>query len=213
MKTRILVSTLVLLLSTPLPGFAANVMYKYTNDQGDRVFSYTLPPGQARHGYQKIELGTGKVLETVAPQLPPDELAEQQRREQALRDCRNELRRIYTLYGTERDIQHAEAQSLESLERRVGQLQANLAIAERERAVLQGQAADAERAGRQIPASLVDKIERSQAQIDALQAEVVQRRDEQDRAQQRYRRELERFRDGTCPEPELDVAARGGAAA
>jgi chromosome segregation ATPase len=192
---------LPVLLAAAFSVAAASVMYRFANADGDPVYSYTLPPGQARHGYQKIDAQTGQVLESVAPQLPPQELAEKLRREQALKECRDELDRIYQLYGSETDIEYALQETLTSLDTRISQLQANLRQASREQGRLRSQAADLERAGREIPRTVLHNIERSGSQIGTLQREIEQRREEQDLARTRSGRELERFRDGTCPEP------------
>lgn len=192
---------LALLLLTAVTSTAATVMYRFENADGTPVYSYTLPAEQARYGYQRIDPQTGRVLETVAPQLPPHELAEKLRREQALTACRDELERIYNLYGAEADIDRALATALESLETRIGQLQANLRQAQREQQRLRAQAADVERAGREIPRRLLDNLERSRSQIENLKGEITQRESEQVQARARYTRELERYRDGTCPEP------------
>lgn len=192
---------LPLLLAAAFSVSAADVMYRFENADGSPVYSYTLPSDQARYGYQKIDPHTGRVLETVAPQLPPDELAAKLRREQALQDCRDDLERIYNLYGSRTDIERALQNALGSLETRIGQLEANLRQAEREQHRLRSQAADAERAGRQIPRQLLDNIDRSRSQIETLTGEIEHRRAEQVGASARYARELERFLDGTCPEP------------
>jgi hypothetical protein len=209
MRTRTYIAIVFLALA-PLSAGAGTVMFKYVNESGDRVYSYTLPPGQAEHGSQKIDLDTGQVIESVAPQLPPEKLAEKLRQERALAACREELRRLNALYGSEADIERAEQQTLASLETRIGQLQTNRAQAVRELERLRSQAADAERAGAQIPQTLMVKIERSQSQLDTLAQEIDQRRAEQDQARERYRRELERYRDGTCPAPEPAVAGSSG---
>ncbi len=188
------------LLSTWLVAAAAadSVMFKFTDQRGDVVYSYTLPPGQARLGYQKVDVSTGQVVESVAPQLPPEELAEQLRREEALNACRAELARLHALYGSEQDIGHAEREALDSLERRIAQIQGNLALARQEQERLSARAADAERAGRPVSQSLLDKLQRSQSQIRTLMREVEQRRAEQNEARTRYARELQQFRDGDC---------------
>ena len=144
----------------------------------------------------------------VAPQLPPEQLAAKLRREKALQDCRDELDRIYQLYGTETDIEYALQETLGSLDTRIGQLQANLRQAHRERERLRTQAADAERTGREVGASLHENLQRSRSQIAALEAEIRQRGREQEAARARYAHELERFRDGTCPESETLAEAR-----
>lgn len=192
---------------------AQSVMYRYVNEQGDPVYSYTLPAEQAELGYQKVDPETGAILEDVAPQLPPDELAAKQRREQAMQECRDELERIYQLYGTRADIENALEDTLSSLDTRIGQLQANLRQARREQERLRSQAADAERAGREVPRYVQENLRRGRGQIETLGQEIDKREQEKQQARARYAHELERFDDGTCPAPGTladSSAARGG---
>ena len=211
MNMRTLISTLCLLTllgaGLAVAAAPASVMFRYVSSDGNVVYSYTLPPGQARKGYDRVDMKTGTVLERVDPQLPPEAMAEKLRREQALQACRDELERIYALYGSEADIEHAEDQELESLERRISQVQANLTQARREQDRLRAQAADVERSGSQIPQSLLRKIERGQSQIQNLEREIGARRAAQDQARARFERDLERFRDGSCPEPAGTLAS------
>lgn len=198
---------LMMLLGAAHAATPGSVMFRYMSSDGNVVYSYTLPPGQARHGYDRVDMKSGTVLERVSPQLPPEQMAEKLRREQAMKACHDELERIYALYGSERDIEHARQQELESLERRITQVQANLTQARREQDRLNGQAADVERAGSQIPQSLLAKIERGLSQIQTLEREIGQRRTAQDLARARFQRDLDRFRDGSCPEPAGTLAA------
>lgn len=204
MKIVITMSLAALLSCASLAATAATFMYQYIDSQGSRVFSYTLPPGQAKHGYEKVNLSTGKV-ETVAPQLSAEEMVVKQRQDQAMAACQVELQRIYTLYGSERDIHHARTAALDALSKHSAQIEANQQQAEVELERLQSQAADAERAGRPVAADLVTAIERRDVQLVSLERQLALRHQEQDLAEQRYRRELDRFRDGRCPEPELEV--------
>lgn len=189
---------LVLLAAAPTLG-AATVMYRYVNAQGDPVFSYTLPPDQAKSGYQRIDMDTGKVVESVAPELPPDELAEKLRREKAAKACQEELYRVHQLYGSESDIDHAREEALGSLDTRIEQLEANLRLAQRQQSQLQTQAANVERAGQEIPATLLQNMDSGRSQMKTLKTEIDQRRQEQKQAEERFTRERERFRSGTCP--------------
>lgn len=177
------------------------VMFKFRTAEGNVVYSYTLPPGQARLGYEKVDLGSGKVIETVAPQLPPAELEARLRRERAMADCRDELERLYALYGTENDIAIAEREAVDALERRIGQIQSNAARVRRELERLRDQAADAERSGTQVSGTLLERIRGNEAQVDQLENEIAQRRTEQAQTRQRFQRERERFQDGRCPAP------------
>lgn len=209
---RILSVGLVVLVAQAAAG-ANSVMYRYVNDDGDPVYSYTLPADQAELGYQKVDAETGTILEDVAPQLPPDELAAKQRRERAMQECRDELERIYQLYGTRGDIENALEDTLSSLETRIGQLKANLRQARREQERLRSRAADAERAGRNVPRDIQENIRRGHGQIETLREEIDKREQEKLQARARYTHELERFDDGSCPAPETladSSAARGG---
>lgn len=210
MKTIITFCSALLLLGVPLMSGAATQLYQYTNAQGEPVFDYTLPSGQEQKGYKVIDSVTGEVIREVAPVLPPDQLAEKLRRDRAMRECRDELDRIYQLYGSEADIEYALQETLESIETRIGQLQANLRQARRERDRLRAQAVDAERGGREVSQSLSDNLQRSRSQIANLEGEIALREGERVSTRSRYDHERARFLDGTCPAPDsLADAGRG----
>ncbi len=208
MKSTIAICATLLLLGGPLARGATGTMFQYVNEHGDPVFSYTLPSGQEERGYKVIDPVTGEVFKDVPPQLPPDQLAEKLRREQALKACRDELDRIYQLYGSETDIDYALQETLESLETRVGQLRTNLRQARRERDRLRAQAAEAERSGRGVSQGLAENLQRSRSQIANLEGEIAQREREQADTRARYAHERERFLDGTCPAPDALADAR-----
>jgi hypothetical protein len=207
MKNRVLLSAAALLALAASAADARNVMYRYTTPDGSRVFSYTLPPGQARLGYEKVDIATGRV-ESVAPQLSPEELARAERQQQALAECRQELQRLSTLYSVDGDIDRAEAAALEALHKRTGQLNvsAELAAAQLER--MEAQAANAERAGRPVPEDLMKRMDSSRRQIDELHRQVAEQSQQREQVEQRYRLEREQFRQGACAEPGTDVAGR-----
>ncbi|MFU8816612.1 MAG: DUF4124 domain-containing protein [Pseudomonadales bacterium] len=211
MKIATIVSAAALLLCASFAATAATVMYKYTDPQGARVFSYTLPPGQAKHGYERVNLSTGKV-EVIAPQLSAEDLALQQRQQQALAACRVELQRIYTLYSAERDIHRAREVSLDALTKSAAQIEADQRQAELELERLQVQAANAERSGQPVTTDLVSAIERRHAQLASLHGQLEQRQHEREQAERRFHRELARFRDGQCPEPEFEALSQAESA-
>lgn len=209
MKQRVIFSATALLIFSVSAADAGTVMYRYTSAEGSQVFSYTLPPGQARHGYEKVDMATGRV-ETVPAQLSPEERALVERQEQALAACRDELRHIYTLYGNEDDIDRAQAAALDVVAKRISQLKLNVDLAEAELERLQQQAANTERAGRTVPEELIRRMDRGRRQIDALENQVAEQQNQQEQLEHRFGRERERFRHGACPEPGTDVAAAAG---
>jgi len=206
MKHRILLSAAVLLALAASAADARNVMYRYTTADGNRVFSYTLPPGQARLGYEKVDMATGRI-ETVAAQRSPEELALAEQQERALADCRQEIQRLFALYSVEEDIDRAQAAALDAVAKRAGQLNVNVDLAEAELERLEEQAANAERAGRAVPEDLIQRMDRGRRQIEALRQQVAAQDGERQQVEQRYQREREQFRQGKCPEPAMNVAA------
>lgn len=127
---------LVALVVTMLPLFsaqAAEVTYRWVNDEGHIQFSDTLPPGARAGGYQVIDPPTGEILRKV----PPRKTAEQKAREAAERDAAEQARRqaeeaarhdqtLLSLYGSVADIERARDQRLERLDTHIRQTQRSI---------------------------------------------------------------------------------------
>jgi hypothetical protein len=173
-------------------------LYRYTNEQGRVEIGNAIPAERVRGGYQVLDAATGQVIETVAPELSPAELAAKAAREQAEAACRNELERVRALYGSVADIDSAEEQAHRALESRVGHLDAARELEQRRLEEQEREAAQRERTGREVTAEMQADMARSREQIATITAEIEQRRGEQEKSKEGFARDRELFQKDTC---------------
>ncbi|AYC34843.1 DUF4124 domain-containing protein [Pseudomonas cavernae] len=150
-----------LLLGLLLPlGAGATELYRYVNDKGVTVLDRQgVPPQYIGKGYEVIN-EQGRVIRVIPP-APSAEEMQRQLDEKARASSDAQLLR---LYSTLEDVDRAKARKLTELDGLIGVARGNLQSLRSQQANLQGQAADQERAGRQVPEHLL-------AQIDNLKAE------------------------------------------
>ena len=193
-----------LLLCLALPVEAASQggrLYRYINAQGLVEISHAVPPSRVAQGYEVLDAGTGRVIETIAAQLSPEQLAVKRERDRTVEVCRQNIERVSSLYGSAEDIERARQQTRQSLETRITNLASGVTLEERRLEDSQRDAAQRERTGRAVTEDLLTSIDRSKAQIRALQAEIVQRRQEQEAEEQRFDEDRRLFEQGDCPAP------------
>lgn len=124
-----------------------SVFYRYTNDQGVRVLSQSIPPKYVPNGYEVISR-TGRVIKVVDP-APSGEEAERVAEERRVQEEQNrwdaELRRRYSSVA---DIESAKTRNLAELQSNVNILQGNLNNVHNRIEEQEAQAASIERSGR-----------------------------------------------------------------
>ncbi|MCY1293245.1 hypothetical protein D9M68_604640 [compost metagenome] len=153
----------MLLLGMLLPLAAqATELYRYVNDKGIIVLDRQgVPPQYVGKGYEVLN-EQGRVIRVVPPAPSPEEmkriLAEKAR---ASSDAQ-----LLRLYSSPEDVDRAKARKLTELDGLISVARGNLQSLRTQQANLQSQAADTERAGREVPEHLV-------AQIENLKAEQV----------------------------------------
>jgi hypothetical protein len=172
-------------------------LYRYKNAEGRVEISNAIPADRVAGGYDVLDL-SGRVLQTVAPQLTAAELAEKEARDRAANACRQNVERVLALYGSVEDIAAAEEQTRRSLDARISTLETNLALERRRLEEHESEAAQRERTGRVITPDITQNIARSRAQIEAIEVELVQRRVERDGAAAQFAEERRLFETGEC---------------
>ncbi len=175
-------------------------LYRYTNAAGGTEIGSSVPNELVVNGYQVIDSSSGRVIRTVAAQLSPAEAKLKKARDRLVRQCLDTQRRVNSLYQDEADIDHAEAQALESINTRILNAQAGLTQLRNQQEDLEDQAARLERTGHGVTSVLVGNIDRAKTQIASLELEILARRVEQEDARKQFDADRDVFRQGNCVE-------------
>lgn len=145
--------TLWLGLLLPLWANAAE-MYRYTNAQGITVIDRQGVPSEfIAKGYEVLN-EQGRVVRVV----PPAPSAEEMQKILADRERAKSDAQLLRLYSSLEDVDRAQARKLAELDGLIGVAKGNLQSVRQQQANLQKQAADQERAGREVPKPLLDQI-------------------------------------------------------
>lgn len=176
---------------------AATRYYRYFNSEGVEEISHTIPAERAPLGYDVLDADM-RLVETIAPQLSPEEIVirDRLRHEEAV--CLASQKRVRALYESEDDIAHAEKQALNSLANRITNAQANLAQLRNLRRELEDEAARMDRAGKSLTGIVLGNIGRAKAQIDNLESEIAQKNVEKEETRRQHAMDLEVFRRPEC---------------
>ncbi len=145
--------TLWLGLLLPLWANAAE-MYRYINAQGITVIDRQGVPSEfIAKGYEVLN-EQGRVVRVV----PPAPTAEEMQKILADRERAKSDAQLLRLYSSLEDVDRAQARKLAELDGLIGVAKGNLQSVRQQQANLQKQAADQERAGREVPKPLLDQI-------------------------------------------------------
>lgn len=155
-------------------------MYRYTDENGQIVISNTIPQEASRRGYDILN-AKGRVIDSVDPAPTAEEIAAREAREQ-----REEAERIQR----EKDqallkrFSHPD-QAVRAMRRKIRELEGlnqlkrgNISVIVSQLDNEEGRAADMERAGRDIPESMLEKIRRLEAQIHDIEQEIASQKSE-----------------------------------
>ena len=185
-----------LLLSLGIGPFAATqaaekpqaVLYRYIDSRGVTVLDRQgVPPEYVARGYEILN-AQGRVVEVVPPAPSAEEIRDAQAAKlQAAADAQ-----LLSLYGTVDDIDRARARQLAELDGLIAVAKGNIQNLDGQQRVLQGQAADLERAGKPVPESLVDQMDNLRDQQHNLDLSI--QRNQQTRAQAEAAFERDRAR-------------------
>ncbi len=72
-------------------------LFRYTDERGNLVISYTIPNDRVKYGYEVVN-ENGQLIETVERQLSNEEYAAKVKYEEMLKTCGIALRRVQTMY-------------------------------------------------------------------------------------------------------------------
>lgn len=164
MRKSVAVRTL-LLLAVICPALAsAAELYRYVDERGVIVLDrHGVPPQHISRGYQVLN-EQGRVIRVVPPAPSAEEFARLQA--QKARDASDA--QLLRLYASVEDVERAETRKLAELGSVIGLARGNLQSIQNQRSSLQKQAANHERAGRNVPDNLLAQIKNLETEEQSL---------------------------------------------
>ncbi len=203
---RPVLSIIMLMLVFAAAHAGSKLCYQFVTPDGETVIMDSLPPEQAKYGYEVRDCETNRLIRRVAPQLSDEEAEAERERKRLLEECERELARLRSKYTSVEDILAARDREFRLIDEESTNRHDDLARARYELNRLEQNAAADERAGRTVPKKTRKSITRLNSRISVMEARIEQQGNERNAAAERYQHEAERFRDGTCPEPAEESA-------
>ncbi len=191
-KRCLLALTIVAGVSAPL-GYAEDYLYRYENDKGVKVLNHTIPPEYAQKGYDVLST-SGQLIRRVTA-APTDGAIAKENSERMLREKFAVLQRRFS---SPRDIEDAKRRRLANINTNISIVRGNLGGINTRIENLMRQAADAERAGRDVPPSLLQQLGDTRAELEVAEASLKARLEEYQVVSDRYDNDLATFAQGSA---------------
>ena len=144
------------------------MLYRYVDSRGVTVLdTQGVPPEYAGKGYEVLNQ-RGRVIQTVPPAPTADEI----RQAKAAKLQADADAQLTHLYSSVADIDRARNRRLAELDALIAVAQGNVKGLAAQQSALQSQAADQERAGRQVSKTLLDQMDDLRDQQQNLAGDV-----------------------------------------
>ena len=178
-----------LLLLGMLGAMAAQAeLYRYVDDKGVVVLDrHGVPPQYIGRGYEVLT-DQGRVTRVV----PPAPTAQERQRVLEAQARAGTDAQLLRLYASVEDVERAKARKLAELDSVLGITRGNLQSLRSQQANLQSQAANHERAGREVPAQLLSQIDNLRKEQASLQRDVQRYKQARKQAEISFASERER---------------------
>jgi hypothetical protein len=148
------------------------MFYRYIDSRGVTVMDRQVPAEYSGKGYEVLNQ-RGRVIQVVPPAPTADEMREAQAAAQAAKVQADADAQLLHLYSSVADVDRARTRKLAELDTLISVAQGNIQNLATQQGVLQGQAADQERAGRPVPQSLIDQMSDVRDQQQNLKGDIL----------------------------------------
>ncbi|PVZ68311.1 hypothetical protein [Pelagibaculum spongiae] len=177
--------------------------YRYIDEGGRTVINYTIPPKYAAKGYEIIN-ENGMVLKKIAAALTRQEYKAQQdaKRQAKLLQAKATKKKaeqsrldaiLTSTYTSVQDILYSMLKKLGNLETQINVTQGNIGRLNDQATDFLTNAANLERAGKAIPASLTRNIHDTRRQIAESQSFIEKKKAEKSQIRSRHMEDIVRF--------------------
>jgi hypothetical protein len=151
-----------------VPLVMAGEYYRYRNDKGVTVLDRLgVPPEYIEKGYQVVD-EQGRVVRDVPP---APSLEERKRMIEEKAKAKSDVH-LLRMYSEPADVDRARDRKLAELDGVIGVAHSNLSSLHTQQANLQAQAAEFERAGREVPEHLLVQIENIKAEQVGVERDI-----------------------------------------
>ncbi|MAZ05716.1 DUF4124 domain-containing protein [Marinobacter sp. SS8-8] len=178
---------------------AAANMYRYTDENGQVVISSTIPQEATKRGYDILG-NNGRVIETIPPAPTKEEIAAREaekQRQKELAEQREKDRQLLKRFSHPDQAVKAMHRKIRELEGLIQLKKGNISVISSQLDSEQSRAADMERAGRDIPESILEKIRRLESQIRDIEREIASQTQEIKALQKAFEADIERLEEVT----------------
>ncbi|MHA7925666.1 MAG: DUF4124 domain-containing protein [Marinobacter sp.] len=183
-------------------GFSAQVaanMYRYTDENGQIVISSTIPQEATKRGYDILN-DNGRVIDTIPPAPTEEEIAAREaekQRQKELAEQREQDRALLKRFSHPDQAVKAMHRKIRELEGLIQLKRGNISVISSQLDNEQSRAANMERAGREIPEAMLEKIRRLEAQIRDIEREITSQTQEIEELRRAFEADIERLEEVT----------------
>ena len=184
---------------------AAAKMYKWVDDKGTTHYGETIPPEYANKDRTELNKA-GRVVDKKEALTPEErrakELEDARKREdeEAAVEQKRRDKALLNTYSSVKEIDLARTRNLQQVEARLNSINSQLKMAGDNLAGLQKEADGYTSASKQIPASLQEDLQESQARLNKLKQDMEKSRAEKATVEARYDAEKTRYKELTGKE-------------
>lgn len=185
----------------PLSVAYAGQLYRYENDEGVMVMTYTLPPHIAKRGYTIIN-ERGQVIKEVPRELTEEELAEvesEKQQQEKLAVIRKEQqerdKQLLRSFSHAEDAERAMERKLAALDVIIDITRGTISQLNIELESDQLRAANIERGGGTVPEGIMENIADIERQIEDAEDFIQEKEDEKQQVRNRYGADIARLKE------------------
>lgn len=184
---------------------AAAKLYKWVDDKGVTHYGETIPPEYANKDREELNKA-GRVVEKKEVLTPEErsarELEETRKREddEAVLEQKRRDKALLNTYSNVKEIDLARGRNLQQVEARVNSIGSQLKMVDGKLIGLQKETDNYTKANKEIPASLREDLQETQARLAKLQQDMKKSRAEKAGVEARYDADKARYKELTGKE-------------
>jgi hypothetical protein len=161
------------------------LLYRYVDEKGVKVLTYTIPTRYIPNGYEIID-PSGQLIQVVSPELSPEAKVKAATTQAEMEKLQIWDQQLLKRYSQVSDIEAAKERKLDEISANINILQVNTLNLKNEINKLHSEAAAIERSGKPIPSAILNNI-------NVIKEELTVTADKIDLRQKEYQMQADKF--------------------